>query len=300
MSWTFLNPKVGTRFDLRAGLSAYASIGAAGREPGRSRHAVGRGQSDAALRPGRGRPERVVNVETGLDLTRPGLSASANVYLMEFRDEIAATGELSEIGLPLRRNVDRSFRRGLEVDLPWQARPPSRCATAPRSPSTASRRWTQFYDVYDAEGTWLDCTSLEHRDVPPLLSPGVLGDAVDWSTGPASWPRAAASGALRRSHAPRQHRRRRVHDAGLLPARRVSVARSRPVLPLRRRASPRLRLQVDNLLDDRRALPSGYSYRFLTRDADGTDARDGTPLLLPPGHARACSSCSTCRSDGHA
>jgi len=37
-----------------------------------------------------------------------------SLYAMEFRDEIALTGELSEIGLPLRRNVEQSSRRGIE------------------------------------------------------------------------------------------------------------------------------------------------------------------------------------------
>ena len=43
------------------------------------------------------------------------LALQANVYAMEFSNEIALTGELSEIGLPLRRNVDDSYRRGVEL-----------------------------------------------------------------------------------------------------------------------------------------------------------------------------------------
>ncbi len=39
---------------------------------------------------------------------------------MDFEDEIALTGELSEIGLPVRRNVPNSYRRGVELGLQWR------------------------------------------------------------------------------------------------------------------------------------------------------------------------------------
>ncbi len=45
------------------------------------------------------------------------------MYAMEFQDEIALSGELSEIGLPVRRNVPRSYRRGLELELDWGPSP---------------------------------------------------------------------------------------------------------------------------------------------------------------------------------
>ena len=72
---------------------------------------------------------------------------------MEFDNEIALTGELSEIGLPVRRNVGRSHRRGVELDLGYVLSPP----LAPRRerPTFSRNRivaWTQYYDVYDADG----------------------------------------------------------------------------------------------------------------------------------------------------
>ena len=48
-------------------------------------------------------------------LIAPDDPARADVYAMEFSNEIALTGELSEIGLPVRRNVGRSHRRGLSA-----------------------------------------------------------------------------------------------------------------------------------------------------------------------------------------
>src|SRR5665647_467563 len=105
------------------------------------------------------RPENVVDVESGFELARPGLQLQVNGFLMEFRHEIAQTGELSEIGLPLRRNVDRSFRRGLEVDLTWRPWSPLRLRHSATYSYNRIRSWTQVYDVYDEAGNWSDSTS---------------------------------------------------------------------------------------------------------------------------------------------
>ena len=71
---------------------------------------------------------------------------------MEFRDEIALSGELSEIGLPVRRNVPRSYRRGLELELDWAPDPKWRVLGSANLSRNRIDEWTQFYDVYDPSG----------------------------------------------------------------------------------------------------------------------------------------------------
>jgi iron complex outermembrane receptor protein len=130
VDWTFFNPKLGARFDLGSGLSVYASVGRTAREPARADMFSGQDNPTIVYDLEAVRPESVVDFEAGLDYRRPGLTLLADVYAMEFRNEIALTGELSEIGLPLRRNVDRSHRRGLELDATWQAVPKLRLTAA--------------------------------------------------------------------------------------------------------------------------------------------------------------------------
>jgi iron complex outermembrane receptor protein len=137
VDWTFVNPKAGTRVDVGRGVSIYASIGRAGREPARSDMLQGEDNASLPYDLTAVKPERVFNVETGVELVRPGLSAQVNGYLMEFRQEIAQTGELSEIGLPLRRNVDSSYRRGVEVDVTWQPAASVRIQTGHGPPAPA-------------------------------------------------------------------------------------------------------------------------------------------------------------------
>ncbi len=44
---------------------------------------------------------------------------------------------------------------------------------------------------------------------------------------------------------------------------------------------PRLRVLVDNVLDNRRVWASGYSYLYATRDAAGAEATGGIPYYFP-------------------
>ena len=46
-------------------------------------------------------------------------------------------------------------------------------------------------------------------------------------------------------------------------------------------AQPRLRLFVNNLLNNADQLPSGYSYQFINRDRNGGDTLDGISFYYP-------------------
>ena len=115
--WTFFNPKAGARYQLSPSSTLYASLGVTTREPARNDLFQGEDNATIAHDLRAVRPERLYDYEAGWNANLRALTVAANLYAMEFRHEIAATGELSDIGLPLRRNVNRSFRRGFELDL---------------------------------------------------------------------------------------------------------------------------------------------------------------------------------------
>jgi iron complex outermembrane receptor protein len=178
IAWTFLNPKVGITWELSRGATVYASYGSNGREPTRNDMFAGFDNVDTTnidfVGPlSRVRPERVYDSEAGVRWRTPSLSANLNLFGMRFRDEITPVGALSYIGLPLRKNVRRSSRRGVEADVTW--RPVSSIATSLNA--TLSRnRIAEYTD---------DATGATYRDVEPLLTPTVLiNHAVDWQAMP--------------------------------------------------------------------------------------------------------------------
>ena len=277
VSWTFFNPKAGIRFDASPTFGLYATIGRMSREPARSDMLNG---EDDASRPydlHAVMPEKALDIEAGVELRRDGLTAKANVYAMEFRDEIALSGELSEIGLPVRRNVPRSHRRGVELEIDWRASRQLRLAGVANLSRNRIAEWTQFYDVFDETGTWVESVPLVHLDVPPLLTPEVILNArLEWT------PRDAVG----LSATARWVDTAQLDNTGNADFRTPSYFSLDGQLTLSlaslvAHGEPRIRVQATNLLDSERIWPSGYSYLYFLRGSDGRDDLAGTSYYYP-------------------
>ncbi len=125
-SWTFLNPKIGLTYELNSRTNFYASFGRSGREPTRF-DILGSTQINtfnlASVQDiGQVQAEYVNDFEGGVRFNNGKLSGQANVFYMQFENEIAPIGQAIPEGfVQLRKNVPNSFRRGVEVD--WNYRP---------------------------------------------------------------------------------------------------------------------------------------------------------------------------------
>lgn len=253
--WTFFNPKLGARFSLTPQSGLYASAGVSRREPARNDLFQGEDNATVAHDLHAVHPERLLDLEAGWDLQTAHGSLAADVYAMEFHNEIAATGELSDIGLPLRRNVDRSYRRGIEVKGSWQVTPVLRLDGNANLSRNRIHRWTQFIDVYDAGGNFVDSRAADFFDVNPLLTPSILiNQAIEYT--PA--PRVTLGAAGR--YAAKSYLDNTNNDAFTTPSFFVVDANA----SIRLWRTARLSVQVNNVFDNKRFFPSGYSYIFFT------------------------------------
>lgn len=276
VDWTFLDPRIGARWFATPQLSLYASVGRAQREPTRLDLLAGEDDATVPHDLRAVRPESVVDVEAGLGFATSSLSLQANLYAMEFRDEIALTGELSDIGLPLRRNVDASYRRGLEVDLRWRISPRWSLLHSLNLSRNRIREWTQYYDVYDVDGAWIGSLPIVYRDVRPLLSPEAVANlGLEWSRGQTA---IAITG--------RYVGITQLDNTGLDEFRLQDWATLdlRATVDLSRywaEGRPSLDLFVANLLDGTSPYPSGYSYQYLLRNAAGADTLAGSSYFYP-------------------
>ena len=277
MGWTFFNPKAGIRVDLSPRASAYLSVGRTEREPARSDLLYG--ADDAPTLPDLSavRPESVWDFELGAEWRTKSLLFKVNLYDMEFRNEIAATGELSPIGQPLRKNVDESYRRGIELEASWQALEVLRVSTSINVSRDRISSWTQFYDVYDASGDYAGATSRTFHDVAPVATPpfiamlGAETTAIRGLTIGATGRYVAASWLDNTNTEGLEAPRTFQLDATLV----VDLARWIPA------GKPRLKVQVNNVLDNRRLWPRGYSYLYANRDAAGAETLAGIPYYYP-------------------
>jgi len=269
--WTFFNPKIGARFDLSPKSGVYASAGMSTREPARNDLFQGEDNASFAHDLHAVRPERVLDFEGGWDYHGTRLDVAANLYAMEFHNEIASTGELSDIGLLLRRNVDRSHRRGVELDAAWQASPKVRLRTVANFSSNRIKTWTQFYDVYSEAGEYLESRPLVHHDVDPLLTPrAIVSQSIDVTPS----PRVAFG--LTGRYVGKSYLDNTNNDDLVAPSFFIVDGNAGYDLTPQVRVS----LQINNLTNRRRVFPSGYSYLFMNRSVEG-DVISGIPYYYP-------------------
>lgn len=124
LDWSFFNPKFGLTVHPRPNMDVYYSIGRTGREPTRNDIFIG---SDDLFTDSLGNPviggtsaEYVSDQELGFRIRKKTWSASANLYYMDFRNEIVLNGQFGPNGLALTQNVDQSYRAGLEIEGQWK------------------------------------------------------------------------------------------------------------------------------------------------------------------------------------
>ena len=175
VTWRFANPKLGVTWQAGAGRTLHASVGRASREPMRVDLFAGADDLDAAtaaevLPLARVRPEQVTDVEVGVRQAGARGTVAVNLFSMRLRDEIAAIGALAITGSPLRRNVPRSTRAGMELEGRWTPAPTWRV--------DGNLVWMRARIAEYVDET----AGVTYRDVPPLLTPAVTANLqTTWS-----------------------------------------------------------------------------------------------------------------------
>ncbi|MDM1073194.1 TonB-dependent receptor [Empedobacter brevis] len=112
-TFNFVNPKAGVNFNINHSNVLYASYGISHREPLRNDYV------DSKSKP---KEEFLQDYELGYRKIGQ-LSLSANLYYMDYRNQLVATGELNEVGARKRINSGRSYRRGIELDVNYKIIP---------------------------------------------------------------------------------------------------------------------------------------------------------------------------------
>ncbi|MGY0391514.1 TonB-dependent receptor [Bizionia sp. KMM 8389] len=109
--YSFFNPKLGLTYSINNFSSVYGSYAVANREPNRD---------DLTKNPILPNPERLHDFEFGYKLKKAKYYANANVYYMNYKDQLVLTGDLDNAGDPIRMNVDKSYRAGIELQAGYK------------------------------------------------------------------------------------------------------------------------------------------------------------------------------------
>ena len=177
--WQFFNPRAGMSFRWSEGHRAFLSAAVGHREPGRAdikeniKNAWLTDVPDVALK-----PEKMLDVEFGYSFQSEKVGASVNVYLMEYWDMLLETGKLSNVGYAIKENVDRGWRRGLELCASYE---PLNWLRADANITLSSNKirdykeYVQNVDTYDNWAMTGRTTMYEYGNSTMLMSPSVTG-----------------------------------------------------------------------------------------------------------------------------
>lgn len=105
-NFTFFNPKAGVTYRYDDTNDLYFSYARANREPNRNDF-----ESNPDVK-----PEQLNDFELGWRHKKGNFTFNANTYFMLYNEQLVLSGELNDVGAPLRTNSGKSYRLGIELE----------------------------------------------------------------------------------------------------------------------------------------------------------------------------------------
>jgi len=160
---TFFNPKAGINYKFDDTKSVYGFAGIGNKEPNRNDFT----ESTPNSRP---EHEQMLDIELGYRIAEKNFFADLNVYAMEYDNQLIVTGEYNDVGAQIRQNVDKSYRRGIELtggvkllkNLEWRVN------------TTYSMNKIAKFNEYIDDWDTGESIMIEHKNTDIAFSPSVI------------------------------------------------------------------------------------------------------------------------------
>lgn len=250
-NFSFINPKIGLNYKVSESVSSYFFAGIGNREPNRSDYTdqpLNTPKKDA------NKAESMTNIETGLQYQSGNYSIAANLYYMYYQNQLVNTGQLNDVGSPLRQNVDRSYRRGIEVqggvnitkNLSWNVN------------LTLSQNKIVVFDelLYDYTNGF-EIIEKKQEDSDIALSPNIIASSeLNFQ------PSEGVEIALLTRYIGEQYLDNTSNENSKLEAYLVNDLRLQAVIPQKIFKELKLQILVNNILSEEYS-SNGYSYSYI-------------------------------------
>jgi iron complex outermembrane receptor protein len=163
---SFFNPKAGLYYDFTEHTKFYASFGIANREPNRNDYV----ESSPENRP---KHETLFNTEIGFQQNWEKTALGVNLYHMSYRNQLALTGELNDVGAAKRINIPNSYRLGIELVAGTALYDGLELNATATFSINKVKEFTEYIDNWD---TW-EQVQVEHKNTDLALSPNTIVSA---------------------------------------------------------------------------------------------------------------------------
>ena len=108
-NYAFFNPKLGLNYVINNSASAFLSYAKGSKEPSRQDFVDNPGSLPKA--------EHLNDFEGGLKLNKGNWAGEIGLYNMMYKDQLVLTGKVNLTGEAIRTNVEKSYRRGIELQI---------------------------------------------------------------------------------------------------------------------------------------------------------------------------------------
>ncbi|MVT11552.1 TonB-dependent receptor [Chitinophaga tropicalis] len=106
-TYNFFNPKAGVSYTLDERQDIYASFAVGNKEPNRDDFEAGLTHTP--------KHETLRDIEAGYSFKTNNIVLQANVYYMDYKNQLVQTGMLNDVGAYTRTNIPKSYRAGVEL-----------------------------------------------------------------------------------------------------------------------------------------------------------------------------------------
>lgn len=150
----FFNPKAGLTYQNHGHLLS-ASFAIANREPSRNNYKENV-VYDAATNEYTGLPhaERLYDYELGYTYSHPRFAIGANLYFMDYDNQLVLTGEYNDVGAYKTKNVKDSYRMGVEFTAGVKITDWMRWDMNLVASRNKILNYHQYIDLYDDQDNW--------------------------------------------------------------------------------------------------------------------------------------------------
>jgi iron complex outermembrane recepter protein len=142
-NYNFLNPKLGFTYNKNS-WQLYASYAMAQKEPNRDDFEAGNSQQP--------KPELLNDFEAGVEMKKSNYAFSANLYYMKYKNQLAVTGKINDVGAYTRTNIPNSHRTGIELQGQYNFAQWINVAANITFSKNKIKNFTAYIDDYDNGG----------------------------------------------------------------------------------------------------------------------------------------------------
>lgn len=163
----FFNPKFGISMSFDNNSMAYASVAVANKEP------IRRDYTDASAT-SFPKPERLTDFEAGYKINASSYSLGLNGYAMLYKDQLVTTGFINDVGAPVRENVAKSYRSGIELDAQWKPINDFTWSATAAFSKNSIKDYTYYIDILDDNWDPVDQKVENLKNTTIAMSPSII------------------------------------------------------------------------------------------------------------------------------